>query len=407
MALRHDLELDMQKNAEGWNKFLDCMKRMDVREKDHAHTEQALLQRLTVLEGEAEKMRTTLSSFDSNVCKQLSDTHKRLEQHGKELESAVRDRSIGTHTELSRYAKDSETSLQVVESQMTRLRDEHAKATFDLGERAKVLELRCQAHEKDLVDHKELMNNWEYTLLDRVHSTVTAVDSIHVDKQANDAVVRSTAQRAEDLSRRMMTAESGLNQRVTSDQWKSQMDNIIGVIQKLDVRVAQLDRDMHARLSMEAAQREGLKHHLHGAIRTSIDKFTYKDGELFPDPNEPASPKLGAPYVASVTSPRPVTRSSNPGSASANSVIVVRTSPPPNGMLRAGSAHSSPMPVRAVSAWPGTTGTLTPVANWAYNPAAAMGAAQSPSGGSSRTVQAPQGSQPGLGPVQPQTQLAS
>jgi len=278
-AMRHDLDMEVQRSADHGNRTVGTLKRIETAEGDHVSASQVTQQRLTLLEAESEKLRAALSVMDSNVQKQISDTHKHLQRSGEEIERNISQRKVGEATAVIQVGKESEIIMLALEERVQRANNEVQKNHFDIIERSRVLELRCAALEKDHADNREAQTSAEYGLLDKMHTTVTAVDSLHMDKQATEVQLRQMGTRVEDLLKRMGQAEGGIDTRVSDEQWRAQLENVIGVIQKLDTKVAQMDRDMRARFSQEAIHREGMKTQLHGSIRNCLDKITVNDGE--------------------------------------------------------------------------------------------------------------------------------
>lgn len=277
-ALRHDVEAETQNHAHGMNRNLETLKRLEQSDKDHTVEEQHSRQKIVALEADVDKLRVALASLDSNVNKQLSDTSKHLQKHGEEVSRVIRERSLNGVTDINRVSKEHDTSWQSLENQVHRIREELTKGQLDLAERNRMLELRCCTLEKDHADHKAIQSSSEYGLLDKMHTTVSAVDSLAVDRQAAEVVLRTTTQRLDDLVRRMGSAELQLDSKVHEEHFKTQVENVVSVVQKLDMRLAQLDKEVALRLSQEAAHRDGLRTQLHGSIKTCLDKITVNDG---------------------------------------------------------------------------------------------------------------------------------
>eukprot|EP00927_Polykrikos_kofoidii_P019491 TRINITY_DN19112_c0_g2_i1.p1 TRINITY_DN19112_c0_g2~~TRINITY_DN19112_c0_g2_i1.p1 ORF type:complete len:643 (-),score=130.17 TRINITY_DN19112_c0_g2_i1:295-2106(-) len=333
-ALRHDLDAEAKNHVVDVARTSEILKRLEQGDKDHSIMEQQSAQRLQSAEADVEKLRVALAALDSSIHKQLSDTSKSFGRHVEEVERLTKDRSLGGSHEMTRLTKEHETSWQNLEGVVHRVREEYGKGHENLNERARMLELRCAALEKDHADHKAAQSSSEYGLLDKMHTTVTAVDSLAVDRQAAEVVLRTTSQRLDDLVRRVTNTEGILDSKVYEDHFRAQVDNVICAVQNVDMRLGQLDKDMNMRFSQEAAHREGLKTHLHGSIKTCLDKINVNDG------GEMKS--LGSMKTDVIRSVTPHNSQGSP------SVVVVREARPLNGTGGSSSIRlSSPMPNRS------------------------------------------------------------
>mmetsp|Transcript_16723 Transcript_16723/g.36678 ORF Transcript_16723/g.36678 Transcript_16723/m.36678 type:complete len:604 (+) Transcript_16723:117-1928(+) len=337
-ALRNDLQKEIRENTEQWTRTLDSVKRLEQGEKDVTTLQTEHQHRLTLLDGEVNKLRVAVGDIDSAMNKQLHEVNLRLQRQSEEMERAVREGTWCRNQDFDRVAKHHETSWQSLETRFQRSREEAAKAQVDLVERTRAIELRCAALEKDHNDHREIRASSEQACIEKATEATSAVDTLAMERQVTEVALKNTSAKVEEILTRMRNVETGLDQRVAGEHWKAQVDGLVHLINKQETKIAQLEREMHSRLAMEASHRDGLKVQLQGSLKHCLSTMGTK-----PEEEHPRSQSERRPHSAIRTRVSTVSVPTEP--------IVINS-----------TRHTSPSPIRVVRGVPSAP------AGWAWVP---------------------------------------
>mmetsp|Transcript_3667 Transcript_3667/g.9356 ORF Transcript_3667/g.9356 Transcript_3667/m.9356 type:complete len:626 (+) Transcript_3667:90-1967(+) len=278
-ALRHDHEVAGQKNAEKWVRAEDTTQRMLQKVEEHSAGHLEKQNRLTLLEADTEKLRLSVGHLDNAVLKHHTDMHSNFQRHGEELERAVREGALSRGADAARGSKESDIAIQSLGQKIQRLRDETCRGQMDLAERSKAIELRCAALEKEYVSRQETEDTKARVFLDKVQAAVTTLDAFQMEHQASDAVLSTTVNKVNDLLERMQLAENSLDHRVVTEHWRAQLEGFSQITQKQDLKLLQLERELHARTTQEAYHRDSLKNQLQGSLRTCLERIAPQEAE--------------------------------------------------------------------------------------------------------------------------------
>merc|ERR1740121_59745 len=211
--------------------------------------------------------------METSLAAQSRNIQELLARRGDELSKAVRDEMIGRENHIARFAKELETSWQSLESRLQRGREEASTATSAVVERARVLELRCSEVENDFANHVRQQSDTNQNMVDKIHSSTTAVDAMEMALKSSDVVTQTTVSRVDDILERLVNVEDDLQQKVRADFWQPQMDSLQRADQKFESKLASLERDVQARFAQESAQRDGVKAQLQDSMKTCMDKI--------------------------------------------------------------------------------------------------------------------------------------
>lgn len=272
-AMKHEVELEQQRNADTWNQHLEMAKRHEVRLDERQGGDSSTQYVLSQLSSDSEKLRHSVSQLEVALAVQQRTQDEGLQRRGDELSKAVRDEILGRENHFARFAKDLETAFQSLEAKMARAREDASEGVASLVERSRVLELRCEAIETELSSHQESAGSKELALSGKVEQAWALVDSIDTDVKASDVVLRSTVTQVDSLVERINAAESDLQLRPRHDFFKPQMEALQRACQKQEARLNQMEKDTNARFVSEGQQRDNVKAQLRTSVRTCLDKI--------------------------------------------------------------------------------------------------------------------------------------
>mmetsp|Transcript_29132 Transcript_29132/g.79967 ORF Transcript_29132/g.79967 Transcript_29132/m.79967 type:complete len:609 (+) Transcript_29132:73-1899(+) len=271
-SMRNDLDLAVQRNNENWNRSLETLKHLDQRDKDHTAAGLTQHQRLVALDADMRKLRADVDNLDLVVTKQMRDTHLHLSRYGEELERNTREGQESRERDIAFVAKDAETCWQNLATQLRQAREETARVQREMEERSKVLELRCQSLEKEHADRWDAQASKDHCFLDKVNKSEANAGSFQLERYSNEAVLRTTVAKVEDLVERVKATEGNLSSKVHSDHLKAQVENFAEMIQKQEARVLRMEREFNMRISQESAHRDIAMTHLQGTVKNCFDR---------------------------------------------------------------------------------------------------------------------------------------
>eukprot|EP00928_Gymnodinium_smaydae_P040378 TRINITY_DN27386_c0_g1_i1.p1 TRINITY_DN27386_c0_g1~~TRINITY_DN27386_c0_g1_i1.p1 ORF type:complete len:684 (+),score=205.36 TRINITY_DN27386_c0_g1_i1:840-2891(+) len=249
---------------------------MEMRVGELSSTSLALQQRLVLLEADAERLRLATQNTDSTVAKYHSEARAHLKLHGDELERAMQHGTLGRSRDAAQVEQECNTMLQNLGTRVTKLRDDMLKMSGEFNERVRLLETRCGASENEAAAKNEASDAKHRDVLERVHSATTVVDDLQMQHKASDLAARNVARKVEDLQERLRSAEQAVDQRVSTDHWKVQLEALTQIFRKQDLKLAQVEKEMQARFAQEASHRNASRAQLHGAMRAMTDKLADK-----------------------------------------------------------------------------------------------------------------------------------
>jgi len=271
-ALRGTVEHEMQKHANNWKRYSENAKRQEARDQESNASNLAMIQRVSTLEADSKRLREDVDNVEHQLARQSRETQQHLKRHGEELVRTVREGTFGRGHELSCVAKDHEISWQSLDEKLNQSREEAMKANLDLAERAKLLELRCQALEKDNVDRWDAQASRDVDYLDRMNKHANAVDSSKVEHYASDAVLRSTVTKVDELLERVRGTENKLQFKVQGDHVKAQIDTLTQMMQRQEIMIKQLERDFNMRHAMENAKHDAARDSITDTVKACFEK---------------------------------------------------------------------------------------------------------------------------------------
>lgn len=271
-ATRHDLELESHKNSEGHSKSFEWQKRHEVRIDDHQSTSLSLQQRLQQAEVEGEKQRSLMTNMETAL--QAHHRHNKAdgEKRSEELQRSIRDSLLSREHDVTRLAKDLETSWQALEVRVQKSRDEANEGQLMIMERTRALEHRATEVESELADYRSLQASKHQSLNDSVSMAVSTADTVAVEKKSNDVILRTMTMKLEDLMARMKSAENDIGEKSHVEQHKPHMDSFYRALQKQEAKIQTLERDLNSRITQEGTHRDMVKAQLTDSLRTSLEK---------------------------------------------------------------------------------------------------------------------------------------
>jgi hypothetical protein len=277
-ALRNTVEHEMQRNGNNWKRHTESTKRQESRDQDIQTANLATLQRTSALEADAKKVREDIDNMENLLARHSRETNAQLRRQGEELVRTVREGTFGRGHELSCVAKDHETSWQSLDAALQKTREEAMKANLDLSERSKLLELRCQAIEKDNADRWDAQSGQNHAHQDRINKGATAIDSSKMEYYANEAVLRTTVTKVDELTERLRSTESKLLDKVPGGHWKAQMDTLMQMIQKQEMTIRQMERDFNVRSAVDGAKYDAARESINDTVKACFEKVGVERG---------------------------------------------------------------------------------------------------------------------------------
>jgi len=272
-AVKHQVDAEQARNEEQWNWHMETAKRLDARLEERASADLQQQMRLSEVEASAERLRATIASVEGSLAMTQRTMQELMTRRQEELSKAVRDEMVGRENHIARFAKELETSWQSLEARLQRCREEASSATAGVTERVRVLEDRCAEVEKDLTNHVTAQCEHNHILNDKVHNSETLVSSLEVNLKSSDVVTQTTVSRVDELLDRMVSIEDECRSKVRADYWQPQMDALQRADHKFETKLAQVEKDLLARLQAESCQRDGLKSQLQETLKTCMDKI--------------------------------------------------------------------------------------------------------------------------------------
>mmetsp|Transcript_67127 Transcript_67127/g.172861 ORF Transcript_67127/g.172861 Transcript_67127/m.172861 type:complete len:626 (+) Transcript_67127:65-1942(+) len=277
-AMRHDLDTELEKNAAIWNQHLDMVKRLDVLVSEQATSELSNQHRLTSLESETEKVRSTVAALESAIAAQHRAMQEDMHRRGEETIRAVRNEVKARENEQRHFAKDLETSWKSLEAKMMRVSEQTGEGNTSMAERARVLEQRCCDLEQLFMDSSEQRSYKEQSLSDKVGVAVNMADSVDLAQKAQDVLLQNTISKVEDLVQRISTAEGDLHKKAHSDFWRPQMEAFQRVMERHEGKMTSLEKEMNSRFAQETAHRDVAKVQMQENMKTCMEKVGSKAG---------------------------------------------------------------------------------------------------------------------------------
>mmetsp|Transcript_11196 Transcript_11196/g.25098 ORF Transcript_11196/g.25098 Transcript_11196/m.25098 type:complete len:627 (-) Transcript_11196:46-1926(-) len=250
-AMQHELDIEKQGNAENWHHYGSFLKAVDSRVEDHTANEASRQQRISFFESETEKLKSSVRSLEMAVASQQRVSQDDLQRSCEELHRAIRDEMVGRENHLAHLSKDLETSWQSLEARLQRAKDDASAGTTSLSERTRVIEERCCELERDIQAHRESQASKDYSMMEKVNMSVNSLDKVEMSHRTTDVILETTLAKVEDLADRMVTAEGDLRSKGHVDFWKPQMEALQRMMQKQEARLAQLEKEIQARLLRE------------------------------------------------------------------------------------------------------------------------------------------------------------
>jgi len=257
---------------------------------EHGAADLSAQQRLTLLEADAEKLRIAVAHVDTAITKHHGDMHSKINRHGEEMEKFLKSGSSISSASVNAVSQQNDTKMFNVEKRVERVSCEFSKQSQDLSERAKMIEMRCAALEKDHVDRQEVSAIKSREFADKVHQAATILDTFKIEKQASEAVVQKLVSNVEDMTGRLHNAEVALDNRVSGDHWRAQLDGIAQITRKQDSKIFMLEREINARMQQEGNHRDEMRNHIQSSLKNCIDRISPTSQE--PEKETPVKPNV-------------------------------------------------------------------------------------------------------------------
>jgi hypothetical protein len=273
-SVGHALEIESHKNSESHSRGFEQHKRSEVRQDEHQSNSMAHNQRIQSVESESEKMKAHLAALESHMNVAHKATMADMKQRTEETTRAIRDGIGARENDVTRLAKDLETSWQALEVRVQKARDESNEGHQMMLERTRALEQRCNELEAEVGEHRGLQATKNQTIKDEVSFAVDRADKVEVDKKANDVILRTMTMKVEDLMARMRSCENDLAEKAHQEQVKPHLDSFYRVVQKQEQKITSLERDVNARFTQEANHRESVKNSLQDSLKNSLEKVS-------------------------------------------------------------------------------------------------------------------------------------
>jgi len=273
-SMRHELEAEMERTAEVWNQHLAMVKNMETQMECHSTANFEQQHRLTKLEVDTDKLQGTAAALEASVAAQHRAMCEDLQRRSDELSKAVHDEMVGRENHVMRFAKDLETSWQSMEARMQHIREETSEAKATLTERSRVMEQRCAELEQSFQCFSDTQATRNQTLLEKVTNASSVADTLDMSHKASDVLLRNTINKVNDLGDRVYATEVDMQEKAHKDHWTPQIEAFQRGMQKQEIHLTRLEREMNSRFSQEATHFDQTKFQIQETMKACMDKMS-------------------------------------------------------------------------------------------------------------------------------------
>mmetsp|Transcript_46826 Transcript_46826/g.111408 ORF Transcript_46826/g.111408 Transcript_46826/m.111408 type:complete len:734 (+) Transcript_46826:112-2313(+) len=307
--LRHEVSLEAQKAMEYYANQEKALKRLDEMQNDHQTVKMSQQSRISALEAEAERMRSSLSTLETTVQVQARAAQDGIVRTADELDRARREAAWGRGNDVNQLAKNLEIYERNVEVRLQKVREEAMDGRLALEERSQVMEQRCAKLEKEVLDRHASDASKEQQMLDRINTALACVDNVLVAQKAADVVVETSSSQIAELEEQLRTCNDALRERTRTDHIKPVIDSLQQVLHMQESKIGSLERDVQTRFVQEQQHRDALRIQVHDSVKKAFEKLTVKFQEMSmtesrsrgssPSPNRMSAPVTPPPRATS------------------------------------------------------------------------------------------------------------
>mmetsp|Transcript_20684 Transcript_20684/g.58018 ORF Transcript_20684/g.58018 Transcript_20684/m.58018 type:complete len:562 (-) Transcript_20684:103-1788(-) len=275
-AIRHDVDLELQRCADHRKSGFDMQQRLEERFDTHTSAERAHSQRLTELEMEAQRLRTAMAEREAQL------TEKLRVMRG-ELVDSIQNEASTRQKHLSRMMKEFDAKLQTLEAQLQRARSDFSDNQAVLGERLRAVEEVCVGLERGVERISEAQaSQAAREKSDKKKATLvsTMVNGLKDKQKCMDGAVQAVTGKVDDFQERVRGLE-----KARLETWKP-MER---AVQQHELRLDELAKKLDTRLLQ--AQPSGPGRAAEDAPHPQRARFIEVPDELVGQEGRPPTPR--------------------------------------------------------------------------------------------------------------------